>query len=373
LQLAQFVWVGVLTIACGQGLTAAEETERTPLQVLYMPLADHYTAILAVEWYGATMEHADVTLRRMRSWELLRAAFHEERADLACIICPDALDLFSKWPHFRWVGLLHRDGNTMILNRDLAQQVNLAQNMADRTADAQLAHSLRAQQQAHPEEAILCGVPHRRATHTVVVYKYLKDHGLHLSLQPSDTEGAVVAEVVSPPQTLSFIRRQNNRGNLACTQQSLPWGPMVEEIGDGQVAWFSRDVLQWPNGHVECILIATDAAIEEKKAAVREYMDSIEAAGARLEVLRKQGGTALKPVIEAIRKHLPEHTESGIREALDPGIGGIRFDHLRVDANAIGSLRAIMELGIEGGILEHPVDLKAFAKTPLWEDAPDGP
>ncbi len=71
---------------------AAEKKEIT---ALYIPLADHYAGIVAYEKYGQQMKYADYKIRRMKNWDRLRAAFVEGQADLAYIICPMAMDMFT--------------------------------------------------------------------------------------------------------------------------------------------------------------------------------------------------------------------------------------------------------------------------------------
>ena len=68
----------------------------------------------------------------------------------------------------------------------------------------------------------------------------------------------------------TFIKINNNRSRPAAFEQSLPWADIVETGGYGKVAWYSKDVMKWPNGHVECIAIAKDSSIKDKYYAVKE-------------------------------------------------------------------------------------------------------
>jgi NitT/TauT family transport system substrate-binding protein len=303
---------------------------------------------------------ADFEIERMPSWQVLRAAFREGRADMAFIICPEALQMFSERPDFRWVGLLHRNGNQLIINRELAQHIELAENPKDRKPDGQVAEWLLQGMQSGNEN-VYCGLPAPRATHSVVFYKYLRDHDLKMGTTRLGTDGEVTTEIVRPGEATAYMRKRNNRSEMACTQQSLPWGDVIEERGDGKIAWYSKDVLVWPNGHVECIVIASDKALREKRAAVVEVLQAINQAGKELETARKGDEALMGRLVGYIQEHVPEHSRTGILDALDIERGGIRYDHLSVDDNAVGSLREIMSLAIEAGILEEYVDLESFA------------
>jgi CheY-like chemotaxis protein len=106
-------------------------------------------------------------------------------------------------------------------------------------------------------------MPHLLATHTVVLYRYLKENDLSLSLIPN-TDAEILAIAVPPPKSPAFIKSKSNRAIPAAFEQSLPWADVVETGGFGHVAWYSKDVIPWKFGHVECIALATDKAIANK-------------------------------------------------------------------------------------------------------------
>jgi len=78
----------------------------------------------------------------MKSWPLLRARFMSGEVDVAYIICPMAMDMFDEKPNFRWVSLLHRDGNALAINDLLNQEVNLPPERAKRKPDDKVAQAI---------------------------------------------------------------------------------------------------------------------------------------------------------------------------------------------------------------------------------------
>ena len=99
--------------------------DKAIIKSLYLPLADHYAAIVAYEKYRSEMKEADYVIIRMNSWPILRATFMTTEADLAYIISPMAMDMFSEKQNFRWVSLLHRDGSALAINDLLNDRVKL--------------------------------------------------------------------------------------------------------------------------------------------------------------------------------------------------------------------------------------------------------
>ncbi len=336
---------------------AVQAGERTPIKAIYIPVADHYAGIVAYEKYRNEMQYADYQVERMKSWPLLRAYFETGEVDLAFVMGPLAMDMFLEQENFRWVGLMHRDGNALAINDKLNVDVRLHLDRSRRKPDPAVAKAL-VKAKEETGRPVLVGVPHLKATHTVVLYKYLKEQNLRLGLDSSAATD-VMAIQVAPLKSPSFLRKNNGRGIGAAFEQSLPWADVVETQGYGHVAWYSKDVLIWPPyGHVECIIVATDAAIASKRKPVHEVIDYIHRAGQDLEKARSKSGPAMEAISKMIRHHIPEHNEEAIAQSLRTDLNVINYRHLNVDK---AGLRQIMDLAVEGGIIKEPINIDDFA------------
>lgn len=326
------------------------------IKALYIPLADHYAALVAYERYRKKMKFADFKIEKMKNWDLLRAYFQSGEVDMAYVMSPLAMDMYSQKPHFRWIGLMHRDGNALAINDLLNKRVQLPSKRKDRKPNEKVAVALKEvyDKEGHTTEI---GMPHLLATHTVVLYRYLKEHGLRLSLLPN-ADAEVLAIAVAPSKSPSFIKAKSNRVIPAAFEQSLPWADVVETGGFGKVAWYSKDVMPWKYGHVECIALATNKAIKHKFKAIKEVMYYIRKAGEDIEKARKEGGTKLEGIVKIVRKHIKAHTRKAIIASLDPQLRVINYQHLNIDE---AGLKQIMDLAVEGNILKKVVDIKAFA------------
>jgi len=258
---------------------------------------------------------------------------------------------------------MHRDGNALAINDLLNVHVKLPRERLKRKPDGEtaMAFAKAKNQMGRPTE---CGVPHLLATHTVVLYKYLRDHGKTLGIGFAPTKD-VVAIGVPPPKSPSFIKKKNSRGTPASFEQSLPWADIVETKGFGHVAWYSKHVLPWPNGHVECIVIATDECIKNKREALKEVIHCLHKAGLDIEEARRKGGPDMAAISDMIRKHIPAHSEAAIAQSLRPDLDVINYRNLNVDK---GGLKQIMDLAVEARILQRPIDIDAFADPSFATD-----
>lgn len=338
-------------------LSAQNVPQKDSVEALYLPLADHYAAIIAYERYGDEMVYAEFSLQRMKNWDLLRARFLDEQSDMAFVMAPLAVAMFQKKPIFRWIGLLHRDGNALAVNRLLAIQLEIQSERGLRKPDSSFARAVDNLFQLSGKP-IEIGVPHIQSTHSVVLYRYLKEHGLSINLKNKHRGAAVTAIEVAPSLAPAFVVASANKAKAAAFEQSLPWTEIVEQNRSGSVVWYSKDVMTRENGHVECIALATDKAIASKKRAIQEVMFYIRKAGEDIETARKERGAILDTLVADIQKHIPAHEKEAIVASLDHDLHLINYKNLTIDEEG---LLQIVEWAIDGEILEDSIDIKSFS------------
>lgn len=354
----KYTLVILFCIGFSSSLTLADSRKQT-IKALYIPLADHYAALVAYERYRSKMKYADFQIEQMKNWDLLRAYFQTNEVDMAYVMSPLAMAMYNQKPHFKWIGLMHRDGNALAINDLLNKHVQLLEHRKDRKPDGKVAQALLKAYQQN-KVATQIGMPHLLSTHSVVLYRYLKEHGLRMSLTPNAENTEVLAISLPPPKSPAFIKSKNNRVIPAAFEQSLPWADIVETGGFGKVAWYSKDVMPWPTGHVECIALATNLAISKKFNALKEVMHFIRVAGHDIENARIAGGDKLEAIVNIVRKHIPAHTRVAIIASLDPDLRVINYQNLDVDKPG---LKLIMDLAVEAGILKKVLSIDEFADT----------
>lgn len=330
--------------------------KKQPVKALYIPLADHYAALVAYERYRKKMKYADFKIQKMKNWDLLRGYFSSGEVDMAFVMSPLAIDMYNTHKNFRWIGLMHRDGNALAINDLVNNDAQLEKERKDRKPDQRVAKALK-KAALGLGTSIEVGMPHLLSTHTVVLYRYLKENGLTLSLLPN-TGSDVLAIPIAPPKAPAYIKGKNNRNTPAAFEQSLPWADVVETEGYGKVAWYSKDVMPWKNGHVECIAIATDKSIKNKFKAIKEVMFYIRKAGQDIEDARTKGGEKLNAIVKIVRKHIAAHTQKAIIASLSPKLRVINYQNLNIDE--LG-LKQIMDLAVEGKILKKAINIQAFS------------
>ncbi len=133
-----FYFIGVTIFILSSSLFAKEK-----VHALYVPLADHYAAIVAYERYGSQMQYADFKIEQMENWDLLRAYFQSGEVDMAYVMSPLAMDMYFENPHFSWVGLMHRDGSALAINDMINESMKASSNSKNRYPDNTVANTLK--------------------------------------------------------------------------------------------------------------------------------------------------------------------------------------------------------------------------------------
>lgn len=335
---------------------------RTPIVAAYIALADHYPGIIAFEKYNSKMQHANFQIVKMSNWPALKEYFETERADIVFMISPYAMDLYAKNPFFKWVSLIHRDGNALAINENIIEHLNktghpLPEKRNNRKPDKHIARSFAhlARKKGLP---VAVGVPSLYSTHTVILYKYLKQYEVSFSLK--NTAGqAAWARTVAPAKSPLFLIVESEKNRPAAFEQSLPWADVVETENYGRVGWYSKDVLPWPKGHVECIILANNHTIQNKRQALMETIHFIHQAGVDIENARLQGGQQLLKIAETInKKHIPAHGTQAIVESLNKDLNVINYYNLNIDQPG---LRQIMDLALEANVLPVGINIEEFS------------
>ncbi len=337
-------------------LAAQKGNTRVPVKVIYLPLADHYAGIVAYERYRDQMTEAELILEQLKGPHLIPFRFRDDDVDMAFTISSQAMAMFIERQDFQWVSLLHRDGMALAVNEIIKTHTNLTEDRKRRKPDYKIAEAFKAAKN-RSGEPVECSVPLLQSTHTVALYKYLRDHGMTLGFRGERDKDVIVVEV-PPPLSPSFIKKKNSRSLPAAFVQSMPWGDIVETQGFGYVAWYSKDIIPWPKGHVECIAIAKKKSIENKEKALREVIYYLHKAGLDIEAARRNGGRDLIAVTAQIHKHIPEHNQDAIIQSLRPDLNIINYFNLNIDT---AGLKQIMDYAVQGGILEKPIDIELFA------------
>lgn len=339
-------------------LSSLNFAQKIKIQAVGIPLADHYAAIIAYEKYRSVMQEANFELIILPGPNLVRRYFRSmPDADMALIVAPMAMDMFAKEPDFRWISLLHRDGNALVVNNTLANNIHIDPYSTKKSSHRDFANAIKQYIQTN-KESVEIAIPSLLATHTTILYKYLKEHNLTMGLYSNEDD--IKLHIVKPPRSIAYLKANSQRQKPVAFEQSLPWPQIVQSQNNGKIVWYSKDVMHHKKGHVECIVIAKDSSIAQKYEAIKEVIYYIHQSAKDIEASRNNP-QLMQKIITMIRKHIPAHTPQAIQEALQSDSRGINYLNLNVDSNAKESFKEIMELAYEAGFIKQLINIEALA------------
>jgi NitT/TauT family transport system substrate-binding protein len=362
-----FLKVGLVCFFAFSSSFAIDKSTKVDIKAIAIPLADHYAGIVAYEKYKDKMKFANYKIMLLNGPNLVRSYFYsQDDADIAFEVAPMVMDMFADKQNFRWVSLIHRDGDALSINEFINKKAKLKLEKKLRKPDGRVAKAIRELNKENSKPVDIA-IPSFLATHTTILYKYLKDNNITFSYK-KDKNAEVILRVVKPPKSPAYLKQNNTRSEPSAFEQSLPWGDIAEIKGFGHLAWYSKDVMKHKNGHVECIIIAKDDVIKNKREALKEVIYYIHKAGVDIERARKTGGKEFDEIIKMIRKHIPAHSVASIKESLRTDIMAINYKNLNIDEESKSSFKEIMDLAYEAGFIKQKIDIDSLADDSFSTD-----
>ncbi|MGN8764476.1 ABC transporter substrate-binding protein [Hornefia butyriciproducens] len=309
--------IGMITAlsACGntntKSGTDASESGKTTVTLGYLPIT-HALAIFE-EKELLEKENSDVRikLQKFSSWSDLTDALNSGKIDGASVLIELAMKAKSQRIGLKAVALGHRDGNVLVVARDIRSAADL--------------------------KGKKIAIPHTKSSHNILLQEALAKKGL------TDKDVSIVQ--MSPAEMPSAL----SNGSIAGYCVAEPFGAQAVDKKFGKVLYYSEEL--WPDSFC-CGLVLTDRFIsdhpEQTETLIRVYKE----AGNKLE----SGDTALKTA----EKYLGQN-ESVLKTSLK----WIHFDKLTITE---GAYKQLSDRVKKYGINENPPSYKDFVYQTNGDD-----
>ena len=299
---------GVLaTQALGRELVFAEAGKELKLNVGYLPIVDHL--ILPVSHALDDASYKNLTVRPLlcKSWDEMTKRVDMGVLQAAFLLSPLAMQKVAAGSSLRCVLLGHTEGSVIAVKKSITDAKGLVGKKV--------------------------GIPHANSTHTVLLYKYLQDHGIAM-------KDEVELTTVAPPLTVKSLKAGRIDGY--CVAE--PWGMKGVSAGAAAILEFSKNIMP---GHVCCIVMVKKQVIEAAPDAISEWVKSLQAAGKSIHADADRAATIQK----AYMRHEPKDLAQVVGREM------VSFAELTPKTE---SLRTIHDLALECGALTKKCDLGEF-------------
>lgn len=285
---------------------AREQRDKITINVGYLPITDHL--ILPVSHAIDSNHYKDINVRLhlCRSWDEVLGKMDIGLLNAAFLLAPLAMHTFQE-KNLQCVMLGHRDGSVIAASPG----INSAEEL----------------------HRVPIGIPHQRSTHTALIYKYFKDHGItdHHDLQ---------LKKIAPPMTVKELRS----GVIKAYSVAEPWGIRGVSGGVVKILEYSKNIIP---DHACCLLMVQKHFLWRQKEAMTEWVESLQKAG---ELIQQDPQKAAE--FQAPYMH---HEVDDILQVLDRKV--ISYSSLAPDRK---TLQTIHDLAFEAGLIHDRMDMQSF-------------
>lgn len=260
---------------------------------------------------------------RFSGWPELKEAFLSHYLQASFILAPMAMALREQGVPLKIVYLGHRDGTAMMVHRD---------------SGIYRIEDLKGKKVA---------VPNRYSNQRLLIFKALRDHGMTIK----DIE---MVEMPPPDMPAALYSRA-----VDAVTSGEPFMGQTEIDGYGRVLYLTKDV--WPN-FISCVLAVHDDVIRDEPEKVQELVNGIAQSGKWLE-----GGMDHRmAAAEFVAKNYYNQNPRLLRFVLSKPPDRVKYTQL---SPLKPDFEEIMQLGIEGGVLQGKIRFEDYVDTRFAEKA----
>lgn len=286
------------------------DTGKFNLNVGYLQFTDHLLLPVSHALDSERYKHVRITPHLCYSWDEILGKIDMGILQAAFMMTPLALFNFLQHPTMNCVLLGHRNGSVIVTDKS----ITVANDLAGK----------------------IIGISHAKSTHTILLYKYLRDKGV-------DNINDTKLVKVTPGLSVQYLQS----GRINGYAEGEPWGMHGVSDGIARVLEYSKNIIP---DHACCIVMVNKRVIAKHQDAVEEWIASLVKAG---ETIHQDPERAAR-IQTAYMQHPPEL----VLKVLTSGM--ISYNSLVADQNTITTMH---DYAFDYGILPERVDLGQFIDT----------
>ena len=290
-----------------RGNSQQQAQARAELKVGFLPVTCHLTCPVT-DYATRTSTQTRFESQRFTDFPTVVESIKSGRLDATFMIAPLAMKLREQGVPVKICYLGHRDGSTVIVQKDLP-----AQSLRDLKGKT-------------------FAIPSKYSNQYLVITKLMADQGVDpkdikfVELPPPDMPGALAAKAIDA----YFIGE--------------PHAAKAELEGTGRVLYHAKDI--WPH-FISCVLVVTDKLIKERPEVVRDLVRGIAESGEWAETHRIEAAKVVAPYFR--------QDEKLVRYVLTQPPDRVSY---RMLTPTDEELQRIHDMALKAGILQKPIDMK---------------
>jgi len=227
--------------------------EKRTLSVAYIQITDHLSlGVLKhlIETEKLSPRRFDLKTMRMPSWNRVQKALEQGEVDVAFILAPMAMDMFSFGTPIKLVLFAHKNGSTFVRKKVDGGRANLHEYFKEKTFY----------------------IPHELSVHHILAHRFLGGIGLRPGFRGMG-DFDVFFEVLPPFQMIEFLDANPDACGFAVAE---PFSTKAIAEGVADLLFLSGEL--WEN-HPCCVVAMREELINQDPDAVQEFANMLVEAG----------------------------------------------------------------------------------------------
>ena len=277
------------------------------INVGYLPITDHL--ILPVSHYLDNKKYKNFSINPIlcQSWDDMLLKFDMGILQAAFMLSPLAINKAQSGYPLKCILYGHTDGSVLAVQKS----INSVKDLQNK----------------------IIGIPHEKSTHSVLLYKYLKDNNI-------DMKTYLKLDKVPPPLIVKHLKAGMINGYIVAE----PWGMVGIDEDVVKILEYSKNII---SGHVCCILVVKQNLIDEHLKELKEWVKSLQNAGRFIHANIDMAAKIQEPYM----KHIPIEIAAIVQKKI------ISYTSLEPEK---AKLKTIYDLAVESEILKKGFEIESF-------------
>ncbi|MCB0192794.1 MAG: ABC transporter substrate-binding protein [Anaerolineae bacterium] len=243
--------------ASAQSRPRRSASGKLQLKIAHIQITDHLSlGVLKhlIDTKALNPRHFELETVCMPSWNPVQKSLETGEVDVAFILAPIAMDLFSFGVPIKLVLLAHKNGSIFVRKRIEGESKDLAKNFKSKTFY----------------------IPHEMSIHHMLSHMFLRGLGLNPGFEGRG-DYDVFLEVIPPIQMPEYLAANPEAGGYLVAE---PIGTKAIAEGIAELTFLSGEL--WEN-HPCCVVAVRDEIVAEYPDAVQELTNMLVEAGQFIE------------------------------------------------------------------------------------------
>jgi len=318
--------------------TQRKKSGKLEINAAHIQITDHLTlGVLDHMMTSGEMKSDYFSLKThcMTSWNPVLKALEQGQVDIAFVLAPIAMDLFSAGVPIRMVLLAHKDGSISVRNKKYPIQGRHIDYFKNKTFY----------------------IPHLLSVHHMLAHMFFKEIGLHPGLSGTHENVNLFFEVAPPVNMMTFMAENIDSCGFMVAE---PIGSQAIAANIANLLFYSNDLWDY---HPCCVVAVREELIASQPDAVHDFVRLLIESG---DYIKSNPGAAAEIAVSFLDPNKKLGLQYPLLSRILVGKDAVKTNDLFPELEALDRMQRYMHDNMKIGSI---IDLEKFVDTSFAEAA----